>query len=203
MLDARSCCGVVLAGGKSRRMGTDKAGLMLGESTFLEKILGSMEGIFPERLVAGRSQAMAGPAVYADTLFVPDVRKDSGPLGGIYTALLLCKSPWALFVSCDAPLMDREILEKLCNAAEPDGRRIFLVATPSSPWGNFPLLVPKTYLRTVRRLLDSGERSVKSLVAAAMTTVVSLNASEAQKIRSINTPSDYKDLLRNIHALVA
>ena len=196
-------CGVVLAGGKSRRMGSDKALLSFDGSIFLEKIVRSMQGVFAERLVVGRSAASGVSMLSSDVPFFKDVRKDCGPLGGMYTALLLCKSPAALFVCCDTPLMDRQVYETVCAAADPEGRRLILIATGPGRWGNFPILVPKTYIQKIRRLLDVGEHSIKSLVQEAVTTPVFLQEEEKEKIHSINTPQDYEALLRKRRALVA
>lgn len=196
-------CGVVLAGGKSQRMGSDKSQLPFGGSTFLEKIVDSMKGIFPERLVIGRSETSHGSVLFKDVTFIQDVRKDCGPLGGMYTALLVCKSPRALFVSCDTPLMDRHVYERVCAAVDPEGRRLVMVAAGFGQWGNFPVLVPKTYLQKIRRLLDSGEHSIRSLVQEAVTTSVPLREEEAEKIHSINTSQDYEELVRKHNALVA
>ena len=182
-------------------MGSDKADLLWKGRTFLQTVVASREVIFQECLVVGKpapADWCSGNAAYHE-----DVRKDCGPLGGIYTALLVCQSPWALFVSCDTPLADRLIYEKVCLAKDEEFRRIVAVESSDGRWGNFPLLIPKTYIRTVRNLLDAGEKSVKSLLQESLRTAVALDAQEARKIRSINTPQDYEQLMGKGHELVA
>ena len=210
-------CGVVLAGGKSIRMGSDKAQLPWQGQTFLQAILASMQGLFPQRIVVGRS------GLDGDVLFAQDVRTGCGPLGGIYTALLICKSPAALFVSCDTPLLDPTLYAKICMNQDPEHRRIvvsqtgsedrsedrYLVPKSGDGWSTmtgfvvpgtdlrfaFPVLIPKTYLPAIRRLLDAGEKSVKSLLGEALLTRVVLNGREEETVHSINTPRAYQELL--------
>ncbi len=178
-------CGVILAGGKSRRMGRDKAMLPWRVGTFVQTIEDSMKGLLAEILVIRRQD---------------DMRKDCGPLGGIETGLLLCRAPWALFVSCDTPLLDQSIYRRFIEAETGSAKRA------SSPthgrfWGNFPLMLHKDHLPVVQRLLDGGERSVRALLKEIRCQKIYLNEAEAQQIHSINTPQDYEALLRSEHVL--
>ncbi len=204
---------VILAGGQSKRMGCDKAQLLWQGKTFLENLLQSMDGVFQEKWVIGRKRDFEFAALAATSGepytepqgvgFSEDVRPGAGPLGGIYTGLLLSRSPWAVFVACDTPLLDIVIYEKLAKARDAEGRNIIFFKTPSDAWGNMPLLIPRSYLRIVRMLLDAGEKSVRSLLQRAVVRGVEVQAHEEHKIRSINTPQDFQEILGGPRVLVA
>ncbi len=64
----------------------------------------------------------------------------------------------------------------------------------SGSWGNFPIVIPKTYLPVLRRLLDAQERSVKSLLDHSLVRMVPLDSAEQESIRSVNTREEYEAL---------
>jgi molybdopterin-guanine dinucleotide biosynthesis protein A len=101
--------GVVLAGGRSTRMGRDKALLQLRENE--EHLLGRTVELLQE--VCGRA-VVVGRRVpgYAS---VNDAAPDCGPVGGIATALEYCEGAACLILSCDMPFMSKEILQRLID----------------------------------------------------------------------------------------
>lgn len=100
---------VILAGGKSSRMGRNKAFLSIGKDTFLEHIMAQLKD-FPELLISAASKndyAGLGASV------VEDIKPDCGPMGGLFSALCLCKSKWLFAVSCDVPLLSEGLIHYL------------------------------------------------------------------------------------------
>ena len=107
---------VILAGGESRRMGTDKAALTLDGQRFLDRIAGELSG-YPERLVSVRRGDCA-PTCPGFTA-VADWFPSCGPLGGLHAALSVCRSDYLLAVACDMPLFRREAGEFLALFLSP------------------------------------------------------------------------------------
>jgi molybdopterin-guanine dinucleotide biosynthesis protein A len=111
--------GYVLAGGKSSRMGTDKALLALDGETFLERALKALEAACENRvkIVLNRRQThfieQLPPAV--PRLF--DIYENLGALGGIHAALRDCATAYAVILACDMPLIGAGTIEKLTRAA--------------------------------------------------------------------------------------
>jgi molybdopterin-guanine dinucleotide biosynthesis protein A len=105
--------GIVLAGGASSRLGRDKAGIRLGEETLLSRTVGLLRGITPEVAVSGRDPMPFG----ADAPWFEDSLRGVGPMGGIATALDRYGAP-CLCVSCDLPLLTRDVLVLLLWARE-------------------------------------------------------------------------------------
>ena len=100
--------GIVLAGGKSKRMGTDKSEIILDGKSFLQIQTDKLRDLGAGRVyVSGKSS----PIPY--THHVMDVIPDMGPLGGLYSCFLECTCSNALVISVDVPLISQKTLDCL------------------------------------------------------------------------------------------
>ena len=95
--------GVLLAGGKSRRMGQDKRLLSVGDETLYTRSLSVLRAIF-ERVVVVVAQD--SPLVASDAPVLRDVIPHCGSLGGLYTGLKEARTQWVFAVACDMPFLD-------------------------------------------------------------------------------------------------
>lgn len=104
--------GIILAGGKSSRMGVNKSFLKLGNQTIIERTAKLMKLIFNELIIITNS-----PDEYA-FLNLPvyeDIYKSRGPLGGLHSGLKNSKTEKNFIISCDVPLMTKEMIEYIVN----------------------------------------------------------------------------------------
>src|SRR6267143_373552 len=104
--------GVLLAGGKSRRMGEDKRYLVVGEQTLLERGLGVLRSIFQEVLVV---IAQDNPPLGVDARVVRDLVPDCGSLGGLYTGLTQATAPCIFVVACDMPFLNQAVIAQFTS----------------------------------------------------------------------------------------
>ena len=104
--------GVLLAGGKSRRMGADKRYLVVGEQTLLERGLAVLSSIFQEVLVV---IAQDSPPLDVDARVVRDLVPDCGSLGGLYTGLTQAATPHIFVVACDMPFLDSAVISQFTS----------------------------------------------------------------------------------------
>ncbi|MBU6480564.1 MAG: molybdenum cofactor guanylyltransferase [Nitrospirae bacterium] len=104
--------GVLLAGGKSRRMGEDKRYLVVGEQTLLERGLAVLRSIFQEVLVV---IAQDSPPLDVDARVERDMVPDCGSLGGLYTGLMQATTPYVFVVACDMPFLDPAVIAQFTN----------------------------------------------------------------------------------------
>jgi molybdopterin-guanine dinucleotide biosynthesis protein A len=95
--------GVLLAGGKSRRMGQDKRFLSVGTETLYERSLTVLRSVFQHVLVV---IAQDSPPIESDAPVLRDVVAESGSLGGLYTGLKQAGTEWVFAVACDMPFLD-------------------------------------------------------------------------------------------------
>jgi molybdenum cofactor guanylyltransferase len=111
----------VLAGGKGKRLGVDKASLEIGGKTVLERVLDCLLDIFTKALLVVQDDSYNAPAGYDERLkVVVDVLPGKGPLGGIYTALEHSPAPYVFVMACDMPYPSCELVR--CLLAEAPGR---------------------------------------------------------------------------------
>lgn len=104
--------GVILAGGKSSRMGVNKALLQLGEQKIIERIVDLMRSIFSEVIIITNT-----PEEYEflNLSLFEDIYKWKGPLAGIHSALYHSQTEKVFVLSCDVPLMTKEMIEYIIN----------------------------------------------------------------------------------------
>ena len=107
------CTAIILAGGDSQRMGSDKANLLLGEQTLLQRVIATMQQIFPHVIVSVRQ-----PRPEIDLPQVCDEQCDdgmpgAGPLAGVAAGLGYITTPWAFAVACDMPFVAPALVEQL------------------------------------------------------------------------------------------
>lgn len=103
--------GVVLAGGKSSRMGRDKAWLTVFGQPMLCLVADVLARVTEEILVSGRDPTPFG----LTAPWLPDETPDLGPAGGVLTVLAAVRRP-CLVVSCDLPFLDESCLIRLLTA---------------------------------------------------------------------------------------
>ena len=110
--------GIILAGGKSRRMGQDKAFLPFGKGILIERVIEVIQQVTADVILITNT-----PEQYQrfGLPMFSDVISDAGSLGGIYTGLVSAKTPYSLCLACDMPFVRPEFLRFLCDtAAEAD-----------------------------------------------------------------------------------
>lgn len=104
------CTAIILAGGDSQRMGSDKANLLLGEQTLLQRVIATMQQVFPHVIVSVR-QLRSG----LDLPQVCDEQSGGGPLAGLAAGLGHIATPWAFVVACDMPFVEPAMVELLAG----------------------------------------------------------------------------------------
>ena len=106
----------ILIGGKSSRLGSDKAFVKLDRRTLLDRAVDAIQtGLSPTRVTAvGRNaEVFAIEAIASGLPFIFDLYENRGPLGGIHAALADAGTPWIFVLACDYPFVSRELIELL------------------------------------------------------------------------------------------
>ena len=104
--------GVILAGGKSRRMGENKALMQLGDDSLIGHVIHRMQNVTDELLLITNS-----PTEYAHlgVSMHGDIFPDTGALGGIYTGLTYASHDAVLCIACDSPFLEPKLLTYLVS----------------------------------------------------------------------------------------
>jgi molybdopterin-guanine dinucleotide biosynthesis protein A len=107
--------GVILAGGKSRRMGRDKAFLPFGRGVLIERVIEVIQQVTAEVILITNTPEQYqrfGLPMFADVI------PDAGSLGGIYSGLVCANTPAILCLACDMPFVTPAFLRLLCDNAD-------------------------------------------------------------------------------------
>ena len=104
----------ILAGGRSRRMGQDKALLPLGERSVIERVI---ERVLPLSDDVTIITDLPGRYRHLGCRMVGDVYPGKGSLGGIYTAIHVAQYEYCVVVACDMPLLNTDLLAYLAGLA--------------------------------------------------------------------------------------
>ncbi len=108
--------GVILAGGKSKRLGRDKALETFNGEPLILKVISSIETLVDEIiLVVNDDKRKNDFSFMKNVTFATDKFSDAGSLGGIYTGLHESNNLNALFLACDMPFISMNILSLLIN----------------------------------------------------------------------------------------
>ncbi|MGI8669148.1 MAG: molybdenum cofactor guanylyltransferase [Aridibacter sp.] len=109
--------GYILAGGKSSRMGSDKAFLKIGDKNFVENAVEILQPICENRLkiVLNSKQNYFIEKLPENIPHIFDIYKTRGALGGIHASLKDCKTKYAVILAVDLPCVSSEAIIKLCK----------------------------------------------------------------------------------------
>lgn len=103
----KNITGIILAGGKSSRMGSDKGIVELNKKKFIEHILDAVLPNVNEVIIIANNNNYN----YLGYKVIKDIIKDCGPLGGIYTGLMNSKTENNIVVSCDIPFISSDLIK--------------------------------------------------------------------------------------------
>ncbi len=106
---------LILAGGRSRRMGTPKASLPINGGAMIESVLRVVEPIFRRTLVVARPD-IALPSLKAKVIF--DRFPDQGPLAGLISGLQATTYQWCFVTGCDMPFLDPKVIRLMAGQLE-------------------------------------------------------------------------------------
>ncbi|HKD84884.1 MAG TPA: molybdenum cofactor guanylyltransferase [Terriglobales bacterium] len=183
----------ILAGGRSSRMGSDKALLSFGGQSLLQRTLQAASSVTGKVFVLGPKERYGR---FGDV--IEDVYKDCGPLAGIHAALSTSTTDLNLMLSVDMPLMTADFLRWLMHEASVARE---LIVVPDALGGPQPLCA--VYRREVRGpaelLLKRGEYKISNLFTAVPTRYISERevvgaGFSAEMFSNINTPAEYEHL---------
>jgi molybdopterin-guanine dinucleotide biosynthesis protein A len=181
-----TAAGFVLAGGRSTRMGTDKAVLVCGGRTLLERAASAvLEAL-------GNVMIIADPVRYAHFGFpvIADDRPGCGPLGGVVTALRHSRQNWNIVVACDMPNLSGQAVKWLLEQAAAAGPGPDCVV-PLSLSGPEPLCAAY-HVKALTKLQDALDRNIlKMRRVLEMLDTRLVCGRDSRTFVNINTPEDW------------
>ena len=183
---------VVLAGGKSRRMGQDKAFLPLEQGDFLSTVCSRFQH-WEERLLSVGTRVP--PDCHGFTP-VKDLVLDRGPLGGIYTGLAVCRSSHLLVVGCDMPFFSAELGSYLIGACQEKGDQACVLTGREGKIRPLGAVYAKTALPVFRSQVQSQDFCLLTVLRQLSVRVIALEETgfAERELVNINTREEYETL---------
>lgn len=190
--------GFVTAGGRSSRMGKDKAWLELAGRPMIKHVIAALQP------VTTTVSIIANDSEYAKLGFpvLQDSHRGIGPLEAIRISLLNTKSPRALLVGCDLPFVTSELFNLLVSLDGP-----YEAVVPMSANQKLEPLCAiycSSALNAVDRLIASGERKISLLYDRIPTRFVRFEelqhlAGSGLFFNNVNTPGDYAQAIDTLN----
>jgi len=187
---------IVLCGGRSRRMGRDKAALPFGEETMLERVVRIVGPVVDEVILVAREGQQVPGEFHG---IIRDPAEGLGPLAGLAAGLAAMRSERAFLTSCDVPFLRPEYVSLLLRLAEGHAAAVPLV-------DGYHMSTSAVYSREVlpvaERLVEERRLRPFFLIDAVDTRVVSADELQVvdpdlRSFRNCNEPDDYEAALRD------
>ena len=184
--------GIILAGGKSTRMGSDKGFIEIDGTSFMSRIINVLAPFVKEIIIVSDNPDYDS----FGSKRVEDIFKNSGPLAGLYTGLEHSKTEDNLVLSCDVPLINHEVISELIQTCDSEADIVQI----ESRGRVMPLVAmyKKRCLGPCLRLLQNGERRLRSIQTVAITKTIDLKFEYAPYVRNINTIEELKEIRHEI-----
>ncbi len=190
MIPKKNITAIILTGGKSSRMGSDKGLLLLNDKTFVGRIIDAVKPLVKKVVLVGSNPKYDefGLKRYRDVI------PNCGPLGGIFTGLFYTETEDNLILSCDVPLITSEVLQHLLESSDSEAD----VNQLESKGETMPLvaLYKKDCMHACLDELKKGERRMRTVVEKWKIKTIKLDPSMEPFVRNINTPAEL-EAIRN------
>jgi molybdopterin-guanine dinucleotide biosynthesis protein A len=181
----------VLAGGKSTRMGQDKAFLELGGKALIRNALAIAGAVAKEVKIVG------DPGKFGDFgTVVPDIYPERGPLGGIHAALAESASELNLMLGVDLPFLEVGFLQLLVSAAK-DSPALVTLPRVDGYYQPLTAVYRREFSALAEKALAANRNKVDALFPHIPLRVVTEeeiagNGFSSAMFRNVNTPEDWK-----------
>lgn len=184
----KNITGIILAGGRSSRMGTDKGVLLINGQPMIKLIISAMQPVVDTIMIVG-NHAIYDHFGYAR---IPDEFEDAGPLAGIYSGLKASTTAFNLVLSCDVPLVTTKLLSQLVENATSDHDIIQLASEGRA----MPLiaLYKKSCEVTFLDLLNKGDRKLQLALTHVKCKTIDVKTEDEKYMLNVNTADQLNQL---------
>ena len=182
---------IILAGGKSQRMGTDKGMLDLNGKTFIQHICDALQPIVGSNILIVSANKEYDALGFSR---VEDIIDNKGPVGGLYTGLKESKTKVNLVLSVDVPLVSTELLQWLIGNHD----ETYMVTQTRIGGNTNPLI--GVYDRLMRIVFGGQIAGNKLKLQQAIEDVKHRSIEVPEKwnnqVQNINTQEEYQNLIK-------
>lgn len=183
--------GIILAGGRSYRMGRNKALMDLDGLTLIERVARVLSGVCQEIIIAGGNSAELEQLGYP---LVPDIHPGCGPLSGIHAGLMAARNRYSFVSACDTPFLDERLISKIISLADGYDAVILKHGDYFEPLSS---LYSKDFIKAAETSVKNGVYKVTAALSLVRWKAVPVDAAGMPDLEkylfNINTPRDYEE----------
>jgi molybdopterin-guanine dinucleotide biosynthesis protein A len=189
--------GVILAGGKNQRMGTEKAFLDFNGETFLHRQIRIMSPCCTEIAIVCNDPQRFGEAVisFPNVRIICDLTPHKGPLSGIQTALHnYPEAPAIWIVSCDSPFIDPNVAISMQERLDKPHLSLAVPVVDNTPQLLHAIYRPSSVL-WIDQQFNQGNYKLMDI----LTKIPHVKAEypmDSQFVLDVDTPEEYEQLIR-------
>ena len=189
-MDASPLTAFILAGGKSTRMGADKAFVDYEGRTFLARTLDLARSITSDVRIVGSREKFAPFAPVVEDIF-----RDCGPLGGIHAALRASRTELNLVLAVDTPFVPAAFLRYLIRRAQSAPDVTVIVPRNDAGWQPLCAVYRREFADAAENALRAGRNKIGRLFDQVRTRAIGEEELEAADFsvsifRNLNTPQE-------------
>jgi molybdopterin-guanine dinucleotide biosynthesis protein A len=189
-MDKEEITGIILAGGKSSRMGRDKGLCRFKGKTLVSYAIATLQPLC-SRIIISANNDMEDYSTFGLEVF-PDEVKGIGPMGGILTCLKQSTTQHNLVLSCDTPFVTTALFEFLLNNIEK--RQLVVPATQTFLLEPLAAYYATNVLAELERFVNAGDYKMmnffKKMNFGSLAVDELLPAFSENLFRNLNTPED-------------
>ncbi|WP_148132808.1 molybdenum cofactor guanylyltransferase [Candidatus Formimonas warabiya] len=187
--------GIILAGGKSLRMGQDKTFMSFNNETLIEHTVKELQSVTDEIIIASNDLSKYNISGLVE---VRDIFPDMGPLGGMHAGLTAAKNDYAFVVSSDLPMFHARLASYLLER-----RKGYDVVVPEihGYWEPLCAVYARDCLAAIEKCLRADIRQVSQFyqdvkVLKIKEAELRIFGKTEELFYNLNTPEDYQALVR-------
>ena len=191
---------VILAGGKSRRFGADKAVAKLGDKSLIDYTINKLEPKFAEILIITNNPMQVSKN---NIFFIKDTLAGQlGPLVGILSAMEWVKNndknyEWIISFPCDTPFFEEEIIDKVINSQKSSDKKLLFLKSGNKRHNIFGLWSIEL-MEQLRNDINQGARKVEDWANKIGTEIVEINSESDKSFLNINTKLDLEEAQKKL-----
>ena len=193
--------GVVLAGGKSRRFGSDKSSVKLGDKSLIEHTISKIENNFKEILIITNNENIIFNN--NNVFLINDIIKGYlGPLVGVLTAMDWVKKNkknynWIATFPCDTPFFDQSVIETIIKYPQKSTKKLFFLKNGNKRhniFGLWSMELKDILLKDI----NNGYRKVEEWANKVGSEIIEINSKNDNNFLNINTKEDLEKAKKKI-----
>jgi len=189
---------IILAGGKSKRMGLDKQFLMVNDQWLLEHIAEQLKPLFKKIIIVTNKPEKYRGCPYR---IVQDQFKDFGPIAGIHAGLKYSSCRYNYIIACDMPFINIPYIQYMQKLIHDSSQEVDAVVTKFGEWLEpFNAFYSKSLTERIEKNIVQGNRRVSSIFKGANVIYVEEKKARVfspgwEMFMNLNTPEDIASYL--------